>query len=205
MGFYSRVIVPRFMDRAMSGPEFAEYRKQVLGEAQGEVLEIGFGTGLNLAYYPRTVQKISTVDPNPGMNSLALKKIKASHIQVEQHIMSSEQLPFADGSFDTIVSTWTLCSIGKVEQALREMRRVLKPEGRFLFIEHGLSPDPKVQVWQHRLTPLQKKLADGCHFDRNIKQLIEQQGFHFQSLKEFYVEGFPKYSGYMYQGSATRQ
>jgi ubiquinone/menaquinone biosynthesis C-methylase UbiE len=193
------------MDRAMSGPEFAEYRKQVLGEAQGEVLEIGFGTGLNLAYYPRTVQKISTVDPNPGMNSLALKKIKASHIQVEQHIMSSEQLPFADGSFDTIVSTWTLCSIGKVEQALREMRRVLKPEGRFLFIEHGLSPDPKVQVWQHRLTPLQKKLADGCHFDRNIKQLIEQQGFHFQSLKEFYVEGFPKYSGYMYQGSATRQ
>lgn len=189
----------------MSGPDFAEYRKQVLGEARGEVLEIGFGTGLNLAYYPRSVQKISTVDPNPGMNSLALKKIKASQIPVEQHIMSSEQLPFADGSFDTIVSTWTLCSIGNVEQALREIRRVLKPEGRFLFIEHGLSPDPKVQVWQHRLTPLQKRLAAGCHFDRNIKQLIEQQGFHFQSLKEFYVKDSPKYSGYMYQGSATTQ
>ena len=205
MGFYSRVIVPRLIDWSMSGPEFAKYRKQVLSRARGEVLEIGFGTGLNLPHYPRTVQKICTADPNPGMSSLALKKIKASAIPVEQHTMSSEQLPFDDGSFDTVVSTWTLCSIANVEQALKEIRRMLKPEGQFLFIEHGLSPDPKVQVWQHRLTPLQKKLADGCHFDRNIKQLIETQGFDFQNLEEFYVNGFPKYSGYMYQGSAIRQ
>lgn len=188
----------------MSGPEVARYRQQVLGEARGEVLEIGFGTGLNLAYYPRTVQKINTADPNPGMNSLALKKIKASPIPVEQHLMSSEQLPFSDGTFDTVVSTWTLCSIADIEQALRELRRVLKPDGRFLFIEHGLSPEPKVQTWQRRLTPLQKRLLGGCHLDRNIKQLIESQGFRFQNLKEFYAEDFPKSSGYMYQGSAIQ-
>jgi len=189
----------------MSGPEVATYRKQVLSEAKGEVLEIGFGTGLNLAYYPQTVQKISTADPNPGMNSLALKNIEASHIPVEYHILSSEHLPFANEQFDTIVSTWTLCSIADVEQALREIRRVLKPDGRFLFIEHGLSPDAKVQVWQHRLTPLQKKLLGGCHLDRNIKQLIADQGFHFETLKEFYAPDFSKYGGYMYQGSAIRQ
>lgn len=205
MGFYSRIILPRILDRALSQPESAIFRKQVLDEASGEVLEIGFGTGLNLPYYPPTVQKISTADPNPGMNSLASKKIKASHIPVEQHLMSSEQLPFDNESFDTIVSTWTLCSITKVEQALQEIRRVLKPEGRFLFIEHGLSRDPKIQTWQHRLTPLQKKLLGGCHLDRDIKQLIKEQGFQFQNIKEFYAEGFPKTSGYMYQGKAVRQ
>ncbi len=204
MGFYSTRILPRLLDLSMSSSGLQLYRARVLAQAYGEVLEIGFGSGLNLPYYPAHVRKITTVDANPGMNKLALKRIEASPIAVENHVLNGERLPFENEAFDTIVSTWTLCSIAKVEQALSELRRVLKPSGRFLFIEHGLSPDPKVQVWQQRLTPFQRKLADGCHLNRNIKQLILDQQFQLQELKEFYIDQTPKFEGYMYQGIATR-
>jgi ubiquinone/menaquinone biosynthesis C-methylase UbiE len=163
------------------------------------VLEIGFGTGLNLSYYPDDIYKIVTVDPNPGVHKLAQKRIKASSIMVEHKILSGENLPMVDNSFAHAISTFTLCSIANVEQALREVYRVLKPGGGFHFLEHGLSREPKVQVWQNRLTPLQKIIADGCHFNRNIRQLVENQ-FQNVQLEEFYLENEPKISGYWYKG-----
>jgi ubiquinone/menaquinone biosynthesis C-methylase UbiE len=203
MGFYSRVIFPVCMDWAMSDPIFSQYRQELLSQVSGEVLEIGFGTGLNLSYYPPDLQKLITVDPNPGMNRRAKKRIEQSHITVDNRVISGENLPFADNSFDSVVSTWTLCSIPKVEQAVGEIYRVLKPGGKFFFIEHGLSNEPQVQKWQNRLTPIQKIIADGCHFNRNIRQIVEQQ-FNNLAIAEFYVPDTPKVVSYMYKGVATK-
>ncbi|WP_281259036.1 class I SAM-dependent methyltransferase [Stenomitos frigidus] len=187
----------------MSSETFTHYRQQVLANVQGEVLEIGFGTGLNLPYYPNRVEKITTVDPNAGANALAQKRIRASTIAIDNRVLNGENLPMADNTFDSVVSTWTLCSIANVEQALREIHRVLKPGGRFFFIEHGLSDDPTVQRWQNRLTPLQRVIADGCHLNRNIQQLVRQQ-FASVTLETFYAEHTPKVLGYLYQGIATK-
>ncbi len=177
----------------MSGSTFAKYREQLLADVFGEVLEIGFGTGLNLKYYPSQVQKITTVEPNSGMNSIALSRIAAAAIMVDSRVLDGESLPMPDCSYDCVVSTWTLCSIPKVEKALAEIYRVLKPNGKFFFVEHGLSSDPKIQVWQHRLTPLQKLIADGCHLDRNIRELIAKQ-FQNIAITEFEAEGLPKWA-----------
>lgn len=203
MGFYSQVILPNLLDWTMSNPRFSAYRQQVLSEVSGEVLEIGFGTGLNLPHYPESLEKITTIDANAGMNAKAKKRIQASKIQVDNRVLNGENLPMADNSFDSVISTWTLCSIANVEQALKEIHRVLKPEGRFFFIEHGLSDEPNVQVWQHRLTPLQKALGDGCHLNRNIEQLVQNQ-FQSLTLEKFYVPKTPKIGAYMYKGIATK-
>jgi ubiquinone/menaquinone biosynthesis C-methylase UbiE len=204
MNIYSRLIFPTLIDRVMSGNEFANYRRTTLAEATGSVLEIGFGTGLNLAYYPiDRVQKITTVDVNPGMNQIAQKRIAASPISVDYQVLNGEKLPMADATFDTVVSTWTLCSIKHVEPAIAEIYRVLKPGGKFLFIEHGLSNEPEIQTWQHRLTLIQKIIADGCHLDREIKSLIAKQ-FVNLTVKEFYAPNKPKIGGYFYQGIATK-
>ncbi len=203
MGFYSNIIFPFGIELMMSGFPFSEYRKELLKDISGEVLEIGFGTGLNLAYYPETVTKITVIDPNKGMNLYAKKRIESSVIPVENKVLGGENLPMDDNSFDAVVSTWTLCSIPNIEQALSEIYRVLKPEGKFYFIEHGLSNETPVQVWQNRLTPLQKIIADGCHLNRNIKQLVQTQ-FNQVDIQEFYGEDIPKIAGYMYQGIATK-
>jgi ubiquinone/menaquinone biosynthesis C-methylase UbiE len=204
MNIYSRLIFPTLIDRVMSGDDFASYRRKILADATGSVLEIGFGTGLNLAYYPSNkVQKITTIDVNPGMNNLAQKRIATSPISVDYQVLNGEKLPMADATFDTVVSTWTLCSIQQVELAISEIYRVLKPGGKFLFIEHGLSNEPKIQTWQHRLTPLQKIIADGCHLDREIKSLITSQ-FANLTVKEFYTPNKPKIGAYFYQGVATK-
>lgn len=199
MGFYQKRILPYLLDWSLSAPIIGKYRQEVLASVSGEVLEIGFGTGLNLSYYPDDIYKLVTVDPNPGVHVLAQKRIKASSITVEHQIISGENLPMTDNSFDNVVSTFTLCSIANVEQALREVYRVLKPGGGFHFLEHGLSPEPEVQVWQNRLTPLQKIIGDGCHFNRNIRQLVENQ-FQNVHLEEFCLENEPKISGYLYKG-----
>ncbi len=203
MGFYSQRILPYLLNWAMSDPNLAKYRQEVLADVQGEVLEIGFGTGLNLSYYPENIQKIIAVDANPGVNALAQKQIQASSITVDYRVLNGENLPMADNTFDSVVSTWTLCSIANVEQALQEIYRVLKPGGRFFFVEHGLSNEPQIQVWQNQLTPLQKVIADGCHFNRNIRQLVKNQ-FDTVILKEFYADKIPKISGYLYKGVASK-
>ncbi|WP_341532074.1 class I SAM-dependent methyltransferase (plasmid) [Nostoc sp. UHCC 0302] len=204
MGLYSQVIFPRLLDWSLSVPTLAKYRQELLADVTGEVLEIGFGTGLNLAYYPCSIHKITTVDVNPGMNALANKRISDSGIIVEQLLLSSENLPMPDNTFDSVVSTWTLCSIANVQQALQEVYRVLKPGGRFFFVEHGLSDKPSVQVWQHRLTPIQKVIADGCHLNRDIQKLLEQHFDHVE-LKQFTPENFSDLIAHLYLGCATKK
>jgi ubiquinone/menaquinone biosynthesis C-methylase UbiE len=204
MNIYSQLIFPNLIDLVMSGQSFTDYRKVVLADAVGEVLEIGFGTGLNLAYYPTNlVHKITTVDVNSGMSKLARKRIDQSSIPVDFQVLNGENLPMENDSFDTVVSTWTLCSIPHVDRAIAEIYRVLKPGGKFLFIEHGLSNEPNIQTWQHRLTPIQKIIGDGCHLDRDIKKLISQL-FDRLDIKEFYAPNTPKIGGYFYQGIAIK-
>lgn len=204
MGFYSEKIFPYLLDWSLSDATFNKYRQEILAEVAGEVLEIGFGTGLNLSYYPEEIHKIITVDRNPGVHQLAQKRIEKSSITVDCRVISGENLPMADKTFDSVVSTWTLCSIKEVEQAVKEIHRVLKPKGKFFFIEHGLSNEPNIQTWQNRLTPIQKIIADGCHLNRNIRLIIEQQ-FSQVSLEEFYAEKTPKFMGYMYKGVAVKK
>jgi ubiquinone/menaquinone biosynthesis C-methylase UbiE len=204
MSFFSQVIVPRLCDFLLNKSLLARHRRAVLAGAYGDVLEIGFGTGLNLPYYPAHVHKFTAVDPNPGMHRLAQKRIKQRGIEVDQQVLGGERLPFEDGRFDCAVSTFTLCSIEDVAQALREVYRVLKSGGTFLFLEHGLSPEPRVQKWQRRLNWLQVGLANGCHLDRNMKALVAAQPFVSVEVEEFYLERTPRTHGYLYRGVATK-
>jgi len=188
----------------MDRPFVAKHRQQLLATVSGDVLEIGFGTGLNLPYYPAQVRRITTVDPNAGMHRLAQRRVRRSKIEVDQRVLSGERLPFEGDRFDCAICTFTLCSIEDVDQALSEVYRVLRPGGRFLFLEHGLSPEPNVQKWQRRLNWLEMRLADGCHLDRNMKELVAAQPFSSVEVEEFYLENTPKTHGYLYRGSASK-
>jgi len=202
MNLYRRVIFPQLLDLALSGERIERYRRQLLAHVQGSVLEIGFGTGLNLSCYPEHIRKITGVDPNPGMGSLARRRIASSPIAVDWQVANAQELPFPSQSFDSVVSTWTLCSIPNVAKALREIRRVLRAGGKLFFLEHGLSEDPQVQRWQNRLNPLQKVIADGCNLNRDMARLIREAGFRFEQLERFYMADQPKLIGYTYQGIA---
>jgi ubiquinone/menaquinone biosynthesis C-methylase UbiE len=204
MGLYSRIIFPRLCELALSQPMVAAHRRELLTAARGTILEIGFGTGLNLAHYPDHVRAITAIDPNPGMHRKAQSRIKATGLAVDKRLLGSEQLPFDSDCFDCVVSTFTLCSIAEVDRALAEIHRVLKPGGQFLFLEHGLSPDAGVQKWQRRLNRLERLLADNCHLDRNIRELVVQNTYQSLEVKEFYLEKIPRTHGYISQGVATK-
>jgi ubiquinone/menaquinone biosynthesis C-methylase UbiE len=204
MGLYSRVLFPWAMNWLMSGDLFDSERKKVLAKVSGEVLEIGFGSGLNLPHYPASLSQLTAIDPNSGMRRYAEPRIAKSPITVVRYELSGESLPMADACFDTVVCTWTLCSIEDVERALAEVYRVLKPGGRFVFLEHGLSDEPGVQQWQHRLNPIQKVIGDGCNLNRNIRGLVEQVGFSSLEVENFYLDRTPRLLGYMYRGIAIK-
>jgi ubiquinone/menaquinone biosynthesis C-methylase UbiE len=204
MGFYSQVIVPFLCDFGLDRPFVARYRRELLADVGGNILELGFGTGLNLPYYPPHVRKITTVDPNIGMHRRAGRRIKHAGVEVDRRVLGGERLPFEDSTFDAVVSTFTLCSIEEVAQAMREVYRVLRPGGKFLFLEHGLSPDLNVQKWQHRLNWLQMRLAGGCHLDRDMRALVTAQPFASVQMDEFYIEKTPKTHGYIYRGIAMK-
>ncbi len=204
MGLYSRYLFPRLCDGLMGQPLLAEHRKDVLAAVNGEILEIGFGTGLNLRHYPDHVRKITTVDPNPGMNQLARQRIAASRIEVDQRVLGGEAMPFADNAFDFVVSTWTLCSIPEVGRALGEVFRVLRPGGRFVFLEHGLSDDPGIQKWQRRLNPIEGFLGDGCRLDLDVESVVRSQAFHEVEVEQFSLARLPRTHGTMYRGSARK-
>ncbi|QDV37594.1 class I SAM-dependent methyltransferase [Tautonia plasticadhaerens] len=204
MGLYARHIFPRLCDRAMRRPDMARLRGEVLVGVGGDVLEIGFGTGLNLAYYPEHVRRITAVDPNPGMTGLARRRIAGAGIEVDLRALGGEALPFEDETFDCVVSTWTLCSIAEVGRALGEVYRVLRPGGRFLFLEHGLGDDPGVRRWQRRLTPIQRRLADGCRLDLDVEAVVRGQPFGHVEVDRFLLERTPRLLGSMYRGVATR-
>lgn len=204
MSFYSQVIFPRLCDLLLNRPFVARHCQELLSHAHGNVLEIGFGTGLNLPHYPTRVRKITAADPNRGMNRLAQRRVKKARIEVDQRIVSGERLPFEEGTFDCAVSTFTLCSIENVRQAVSEVYRVLIPGGIFLFLEHGLSPELSVQKWQRRLNWLEMRLAERCRLDRDIKALVSGQPFSSVVVKEFYLEQTPKTHGYLYSGVASK-
>jgi ubiquinone/menaquinone biosynthesis C-methylase UbiE len=204
MGFYSRRIFPRLVNALMSAESFSRIRRDALAEVRGETLEIGFGSGLNLPHYPSSVGRLTAIDVNPGMLILAARRMARFPSGLEVRTLDSRSLPFDDETFDSVVSTWTLCSIPDVGRALREVYRVLRPNGRFFFVEHGLSAEPEIQKWQHRLTPFQKRLADGCHLDRNIPGLLGEAGFRLSRLESFYMEKVPRIGGFLYTGIATR-
>ena len=188
----------------MTSESMTAYRKALLKEVWGEVLEIGFGTGLNLPHYPEAVTSLTTLDPNEGMGAIAQKRIDASPIPVQTKLIGGEELPMADASFDNVVCTWTLCSIPNASKALSEAYRVLKPGGKFFFIEHGLSSEPNIQTWQNRLTPVQRVIADGCHLNRKIDELVRSV-FDELTVEEFYAPNLPKVGGYFYRGTATKR
>src|SRR3990172_5164736 len=192
MGLYAKYIFPHILEYVMSSSILVDCRKDTLLEVTGEILEIGFGTGMNLLYYPEHVRRITGVDININVHSKAEKRLKSSAIKVDDH------------TFDTVVSTFTLCSIKDIHRALSEIARVLKLNGRFFFAEHGLSPDYPVQKWQHRLNPINKVLSCGCNLNRNIKELVESCNLRILKLDQFYLEKTPKIFGYMYKGTAIK-
>ncbi len=205
MSLYTKHILPRMMDHVMSRAEVEALRPGVLTGVMEPVLEIGFGTGLNLPHYPESVGRLSAVDPNPGMTRKASSRIEASRICVETLSLEDDGgLPVADASLESVVSTWTLCSIRDVAAALSEIERVLKPGGRFFFIEHGLSPDPEVALWQHRLNRLHTWALDGCNLNRDITGLITGRSLSMENCDRFYMPERSRLSGYTYRGVARK-
>jgi ubiquinone/menaquinone biosynthesis C-methylase UbiE len=201
VGFYDDQILPRVLNFAMGFKAIGEERRKALAEVRGSVLEIGFGSGHNLPYYPGRVEKLIAIDPSVVSAKLARKRIERVSFPVEYLALKGEEIPAASGSFDSVVSTFTLCTIPDVDVALRQIRRVLKPEGRFFFVEHGRSSEPRVQRWQDRMNGLQMFLCGGCHLNRNIEKLIADAGFEFLSLEKYYGKG-PKISAHLYRGIA---
>jgi ubiquinone/menaquinone biosynthesis C-methylase UbiE len=177
---------------------------EALSEADGEILEIGFGTGLNLGHYPVHVRHLTAVDPGVGMTRIARRRIEGSHIDVDLRVQTAEELPFEGGRFDCVVSTWTLCSIREAGRAVSEIGRVLRSGGRYFFLEHGLGDHPGVRRWQRRLTPLQRRLADGCRLDVDIEALIRKGPFREVQVERFLLESTPRIVGSMYRGVAVK-
>ena len=201
MGFYSTHIVPRFIDKALGTPAMQEGRNAVAAGLSGTVLEIGFGSGLNVASYPPEIELVYAVEPALTARKIAVPRIAASPIPIQYAGLHGETVALDDNSCDGALCTFTLCTIPGVEQALAELRRVLKPGGRFHFLEHGLAPDAKTQAWQRRLDPLEKRLADGCHLTRDPVELVRAAGFELEFVHSEYTKG-PKPWVFMTFGQA---
>ncbi len=201
MGFYNDRILPFLLHLAMRQRNLAAYRSRVIPAAAGRVLEIGIGSGLNLPFYATAVDRIIGLDPSPKLLTMAREARRETPASVELVESSAEAIPLSDGSIDTVVTTWTMCSIPDVHRALGEMRRVLKPGGRLLFVEHGRAPDLNVRKWQDRLTPAWRYIGGGCHLNRAIGELVEGAGFRIERLDTGYMRG-PKPMVFMYEGSA---
>ena len=203
MGLYADQVLPRAINLAMRGGEFAGPRARTAAGLDGEVLEIGFGSGLNIPYYPARLKRVRAVDPAAAGRSLAAGRAAASAVPIEYVGADAEALPVADASVDHVLSTWTLCTIPDAMQALGEVRRVLRPGGAFCFVEHGLAPDPIVARLQQLFTPLQRRAFGGCHLDRRIDQLVAAAGLELTRLDTYYMKG-PRALGYTFEGVAVR-
>jgi ubiquinone/menaquinone biosynthesis C-methylase UbiE len=202
MGFYQDQIVPLLINLAMRHRKVAEYRGRVVPAADGRVLEVGIGSGLNLPFYGPVVRQVIGLEPSPRLLAMARRAAGTQPRRVELIKGSAETIPLDRASVDTVVTTWTLCSIPDATRALAEMRRVLKPNGRLLFVEHGRAPEPNVVWWQDRLTPAWRCIGGGCHLNRAIADMIEGAGFAFDRLQTGYMRGGPRAVAFMYEGSA---
>ena len=203
VGVYERWILPRLLDLAMRDRLLDDYRQHAIEMARGLVLEVGVGSGLNLRFYSQAVDRVCGIDLSPKLLRLAHERTADAVVPVSLIRASAEHLPFAVAVFDTIVMTWTLCSIANPVAALTEMRRVLKPGGELLFVEHGLSTEIRIARWQHWLTPCWKRIGGGCHLDRKMDDLIRAAGFQIDAIETGYMQG-PKPWTFMYHGSAMK-
>lgn len=202
---YERFILPRLLRCACSAKPIAKQRAKVVPQAEGKVLELGIGMGLNLAFYdPARVISVTGVDPAPELRVAAQAAPRDARLSVTVEDGTAEALPFEDSSFDCVVCTFTLCSVQTPTRALAEARRVLKPEGRFLFCEHGLAPDPDVAKWQRRIEPVWKRIAGGCHLTRPVGSAIEGAGFRIERRESMYLPGTPRFAGWSEWGEAAR-
>ena len=203
MGFYEKWILPRLVDVAMRNKEAMRYRSQIVPQARGMVLEIGVGSGLNLPFYGTGVEQLYGLDPSEELLVMARKKARAIAFPIDFLAHPGEEIPLDDGCIDTVVTTWTLCTIPDPVKALKEMRRVLKPGGMLLFAEHGLAPETRVQGWQRWLNPLWSRVTGGCNLNRKMDELIQASGFRMVELKMEYAEG-PRAMSYIYSGRAQQ-
>ncbi|MEO3879989.1 class I SAM-dependent methyltransferase [Rheinheimera fenheensis] len=202
MWLYKTHIFPRLLDKSMHRAVMQPARARLLSHVQGRTLEIGFGTGANLPHYPAHLTVLDIVDPESSLLNKVNERIRQSNITVRRHTIVAESLPFENDVFDTVVSTFTLCSVNDVQTVLNEIRRVLKPTGQFLLWEHGLSPDQNTQRWQHRLNGLNACVGCGCQLVRPIAQLVRDAGFVFQSVDEYFLPETPKVGGYVTEAIA---
>jgi Methylase involved in ubiquinone/menaquinone biosynthesis len=204
MSFYARRVLPHIINLAMKNEDVTRLRGDWVPQARGEVLEVGIGSGLNLPFYSSEVARVYGVEPSVGLQEMARRRAAVGRTKVEFLLQSAEEvLPLADESIDTIVMTWTLCSIPDALRALAQMKRVLRADGRLLFIEHGRSPEAGVTAWQDRLTPVWKKIGGGCHLNRKVDELLTTAGFVIAELRTSYLPG-PRPMTYTYQGFARR-
>lgn len=203
MPLWTDRILPHLVHCTLRSREIGEVRSRYLGGVDGTVLEIGFGSGLNLPHLPGAVAKLYAVEPSGTAWELARKAVERAPFPVERIAGTAEAIPLPDASMDHAVSAFTLCTIPGVAQALAEVRRVLRPDGTFRFVEHGRSPEPRVARWQDRLTPLQKRVAGGCHLNRDIEALIRGAGFRIERLDRFHVQG-PRIATHIYAGTAVK-
>ncbi len=200
MGFYEKHVLPKFLNLVMKAPEMTKIRAQIVPEATGNVLEVGIGSGLNLPFYQPGV-KVTGVDPSTELQVYAREVAERTGVDVEFLGLSGEDIPAEDNYFDSAVITWTLCTIPDPHQALSEIRRVLKPGAKMIFVEHGLSPDAGVARWQSRVNPVWNVIGGGCNLNRKIDEIITGAGFSFDALTKGYIPG-PKLATYNYRGVA---
>jgi ubiquinone/menaquinone biosynthesis C-methylase UbiE len=206
MGFYGEHILPHLIGWACGTKPVTIQRQKIVPQAEGRVLDVGLGAGPNLAFYdPAKVDLVFGLEPSAGMRRRAAGAIAAAPVPVELIDLPGEAIPLDDDSVDTVVLTYTLCSIGPWQAALDQMRRVLKPGGRLLFCEHGLAPDENIARWQRRIDPLWGRIAGGCHVSRPIPKLIEQTGFAINRMDTLYLPGTPKFAGFNYWGNARQR
>jgi ubiquinone/menaquinone biosynthesis C-methylase UbiE len=205
MGFYDKWVLPRLLNLMMGNKFATEERKKCLAGVSGSVLEVGFGAGHNLPWYPAGVRRVVAVDPSRESAKLARKRIAEARFPVEYLPIGGEEISAPDHSFDSVVSTFTLCTIPDPVAALEQMRRVLKPGGKLFLAEHGLSSDPKIQRWQHRLNGIQNFICGGCNMNRDIRGLVAEAGFEFDQVDQYYMDGAPKFGGFLTRGIARPQ
>jgi SAM-dependent methyltransferase len=204
LGLYRKYMLPWLLHLAMKNREASRYRSRIIPAARGRVLEVGIGSGLNLPYYSRVVESVTGVDPSAELLAMARRATKDLPFPMTFQQGGAERLALDDRSFDTVVTTWTLCSIPEGAMALSEMRRVLRPGGELLFIEHGLSPDRRVAAWQRRLNPLWNRCTGGCNLDRSIDRLIREAGFAIKRLETGYLIQGPRPMTFHFEGRAER-
>lgn len=203
MGFYGDRVLPRIIDKLCGMEAMNDYRTRVCSGLSGDVVEIGFGSGTNVPFYPEAVTHVAAVEPADLGWELARARVAASAVPIDRSGLDGQSLPLADGRFDSALSTFSLCTIPDAVAALREVRRVLKPGGTLHFFEHGEAPDESVRRWQHRIEPVWKPIAGGCHRTRDITDLVEQAGFTVLDVERFYEPGAPKFFAYDTLGVAV--